>query len=776
MAELEPEGSPQHRTTPAPLVLATACEPPVAGLSLPVPPAARAAFSPDQLLDELPDRPSDGSPDGRSVEVAMRSRTTIPAAGSRPRLAYPPARRADHLDVYHGVPVADPYRWLEDLDSPETGAWVAAENSLAFSYLDGIAARPGIRRRLTELWNYEKYGLPTKADGRYFFAKNDGLQNQSVIYTLDRLDGTPERLLDPNTLSADGTVALTSYSISDDGRLMAYGLSSGGSDWEEWRVRDVETGVDLPDHLAWVKFSSIGWTHDGRGFFYSRYDEPEAGEQLEQANYFQKLYYHRLGDPQSADRLVYERPDHKEWGFQGTVTDDGRYLIIDVWRGTEIENGVFYQDLAAPGSPVVELLNDFDASYGFVGNDGSVFWFRTKLGAPRGRLIAIDVASPERARWREILPETEETLETAAVLAGRFVVTYLKDAHSRVRLFDLAGAPLGEVDLPGLGTVSGFAGRQDDRETFYLFTSFTTPSTVYRFDLDRGSSRVFRRPKVTFDSARYETRQVFYASKDGTRVPMFITARRGLALDGTNPTLLYGYGGFDISLTPTFSVANLVWMEMGGVYAVANLRGGGEYGEEWHQAGSKLKKQNVFDDFIAAAEWLIANSYTARQRLATSGRSNGGLLVGAALTQRPDLFGAAVVGVGVMDMLRFHKFTIGWAWVSDYGSPENPEELRALYAYSPYHNLKPGTAYPATLITTADHDDRVVPAHSFKFAAALQSAQGGEEPILIRIETRAGHGAGKPTSKQIDAAADELAFLIEALGVEPAPPAQDAQR
>ncbi|HEY8022790.1 MAG TPA: prolyl oligopeptidase family serine peptidase, partial [Thermoanaerobaculia bacterium] len=580
------------------------------------------------------------------------------------------------------------------------------------------------------------------------------------------LDGTPEKLIDPNGFSADGTVALTSYSVSDDGRLIAYGLSSGGSDWEEWRVRDVATGGDLPDRLSWVKFSSIGWTHDSRGFFYSRYDEPKAGEQLEQANYFQKLYYHRLGDAQSADRLVYERPDHKEWGFQGTVTDDGRYLVINVWRGTEIENGIFYQDLGDPGSPVVELLHDFDASYDFVGNDGSLFWFETKLGAPRGRLIAVDAASPARERWREILPQTAETLESASVLAGRFVVTYLKDAHSRVRMFDLAGRPLGEIELPGLGTVTGFAGRPADRETFYLFTSYTTPSTVYHFDLDRGLSRVFRRPPVTFDPARYETRQVFFTSKDGTRVPMFITAKKGLALAGRNPTLLYGYGGFDVSLTPTFAVGNLVWMEMGGVYAVANLRGGGEYGEEWHQAGSKLKKQNVFDDFLAAAEWLIANRYTSRERLAVSGRSNGGLLVGAALTQRPDLFGAAVVGVGVLDMLRFHRFTIGWGWVSDYGSPDNPEEWRALYAYSPYHNLRAGTAYPATFITTADHDDRVVPAHSFKFAAALQRAQGGPEPILIRIETRAGHGIGKPTSKQIDAAADELGFLVRALGVE----------
>jgi prolyl oligopeptidase len=760
MDELDDECSLQMRTTLALLALATACAPAVPGMPLPL----RPLYPVHPLPSSAP--PASGHAEPAAMTVTPRTAETGGAeTGPRgPRLVYPPARQVDHVDVYHGVEVADPYRWLEDLDSAETRAWVEAENRLTFACLDGIAARPAIRRRLTELWNYEKYGLPTRAGGRYFFAKNDGLQNQSAIYTLERLDGTPELLIDPNTLSADGTIALTSYSVSDDGRLMAYGLSSGGSDWEEWRVRDVTTGRDLPDRLAWVKFSNIAWTHDSRGFFYSRYDEPEAGEQLEQANYFQKLYYHRLGDPQSVDRLVYERPDHKEWGFQGKVTDDGRYLIINVWRGTEIETAVFCQDLTQPASPVVELLNDFDASYELVGNDGTVFWFQTNLAAPRERLIAVDLRDPARERWREVLPQAAERLETVSVLAGRFVATYLKDAHSQVRVFDLAGRPLGEIELPGLGTVTGFSGRQCDRETFYVFNSYTTPGTVYHHDLD-GVSRVFRRPRVPFDPARYETRQVFYVSPDGTRVPMFITARRGLALDGSNPTLLHGYGGFDVSLTPTFSVANLVWMEMGGVYAVANLRGGGEYGGEWHQAGCKLKKQNVFDDFLAAAEWLVANRYTARQRLALSGRSNGGLLVGAALTQRPDLFGAAVCGVGVLDMLRFHKFTIGWGWVSDYGSPENPEEFKALYAYSPYHNLQPGTDYPATLITTADHDDRVVPAHSFKFAAALQRAQGGPEPILIRIETRAGHGSGKPTSKQIDAATDELGFLVKALGV-----------
>jgi prolyl oligopeptidase len=710
-------------------------------------------------------------------------RSESSAESSAWRLAYPQARRSGHVDVCHGVAVADPYRWLEDLDSAETRAWVEAENRLTLSYLEGVPARPCIRRRLTALWDYEKYGLPTQEGGRYFFAKNDGLQNQSVIYTLESLDGTPARLIDPNTLSADGTIALTSYAVAPDGRLIAYGLASGGSDWEEWRVREVATGRDLPDRVSWIKFSTIAWTHDNRGFFYSRYDEPEAGEQLEQANYFQKLYYHRLGEPQGADRLVYERPDHKEWGFQAKVTDDGRYLVVEVWRGTEIENGVFYLELAPGGAmppvspaartipapplpPIVELLDDFDASYRVVGNDGPLFWLRTNLGAPRGRLIAVDASCPAREGWREVLPEADETLEAVSILAGRFVATYLKDARSQVRILSLAGELEREVELPGLGTVTGFSGHRRDRQTFFLFTSYTTPSTVYHYDLDRAESRVFRRPRVPFDPACYETRQVFFTSKDGTRVPMFVTARKGLALDGENPTLLHGYGGFDVSLTPTFTVASLVWMEMGGVYAVANLRGGGEYGEEWHRAGSKRKKQNVFDDFLAAADWLIDNRYTSPSRLAASGRSNGGLLVGAAMTQRPDRFGAVVVGVGVLDMLRFHRFTIGWGWVSDYGSPDDRADFEVLYAYSPYHNLHPGAAYPATLITTADHDDRVVPAHSFKFAAALQHAQGGPEPVLIRIETRAGHGTGKPTSKQIDESTDELGFLVKALGLE----------
>ena len=715
-------------------------------------------------------------------------------------LVYPETQRVDQVDDYHGTKVADPYRWLEDPDSEEARAWIAAQNDLTFRYLEEIPARERIRRRLTELWDFEKYGTPFRRGGRYFLFKNDGLQNQSVLYTMDSLDGGPRVLLDPNALSPDGTVALSGLAVTEDGRLMAYGLSASGSDWQEWRVRDVGTGADRDDHLLWIKFSGASWTRDGEGFFYSRYDEPNAETMLEEANYFQKLFYHRLGTPQSDDLLVYERHDQKEWGFSGEVTEDGRYLIITVWQGTDRRNRVFYLDLEAPagsrgrqapldftpvgsvalraplvgrprgaeaaGAPVVELLNDFDAAYHFIGNDGPIFWFHTDLKAPRGRVIAIDTRSPSRADWREVIPEVAETLEGVSLVGNRFVASYLKDAHTQVRVCELDGTFVRTVALPGVGTATGFDGRREDSETFYSFTSFTVPPTVYRYDVATGESTVFRRPQVRFDPDDYQTTQVFYPSKDGARVPMFITHKKGLRPDGDTPTYLYGYGGFNNSLTPAFAIGPLVWLEMGGVYAVANLRGGGEYGETWHQAGMKLRKQNVFDDFIAAAEWLIANGYTSPRKLAIGGGSNGGLLVGACMTQRPDLFGAVLPAVGVMDMLRFHRFTIGWAWVSDYGSPDDPGEFKALYAYSPLHNLKPGTAYPPTLITTADHDDRVVPAHSFKFAAALQAAQGGPAPVLIRIDTRAGHGAGKPTAKLIDEIADRWAFLVRVLDVE----------
>jgi prolyl oligopeptidase len=699
--------------------------------------------------------------------VLLLSAANLHAASGS--LTYPSTRKVEQVDDYNGVKVADPFRWLEDDNAADTKAWVAAENKVTFGFLEQIPERKSIKERMTKLWNFERYSVPNKEGGRYFYSKNNGLQNQSVLYWLNSLTGDPKLLLDPNKLAADGTAALGGEAISDDGKLLAYGVATAGSDWQEWKVRDVARGEDLSDEIKWVKFSGASWTKDGKGFFYSRYDEPKPGEALTGMNYFQKLYYHRLGSAQSTDTLVYERPDHKEWGFGGGVTDDGHYLIIGISEGTDRRNRVFYKSLDDPNAKVVELLNEFDAQYNFIDNDGPVFWFKTDLNAPRGKVIAIDITKPERANWKEIISQSEETLVNANTLNDQFVVNFLKDAHSQVKIYSLEGKFVREVELPGIGSAGGFSGKRSDTETFYSFTSFTTPGTIYRYDLKTGVSTLFRKPNLDCDVSQFETKQIFYKSKDGTRVPMFITHKKGMKLDGTNPTLLYGYGGFDISITPAFSVPNLIWLQMGGVYAVPNLRGGGEYGEGWHQSGIKLKKQNVFDDFIAAAEWLIENKYTSTPKLAISGGSNGGLLVGACMTQRPDLYGAALPAVGVMDMLRFNKFTIGWAWMSDYGSPQNPDEFKALAAYSPLNNLKPGTKYPPTLITTGDHDDRVVPAHSFKFAARLQECQAGDGPALIRIETRAGHGAGKPTTKLIEEASDKLAFLSKELKVGPEP-------
>ncbi|MFI5167522.1 MAG: prolyl oligopeptidase family protein [Thermoanaerobaculales bacterium] len=699
-----------------------------------------------------------------SIGIALLGLASIAATLIPQRLAYPSAHKGDVVDDYHGVKVADPYRWMEDVDSPETHAWIEAENKLTFAYLDAIPGREAIRKRLTELWDYERYGVPTVYGKRIFFSRNSGLQPQSVLYVLDSAGAQPRALLDPNMLSADGTVAISQEQPSNDGRWLAYGTSAAGSDWQEWRVRDVGTAKDTTDLLKWVKFTNVAWTNDGKGFYYSRFDEPPAGTELKMANYFEKLCYHTLGTAQSADPIVYRRDDHKDWEFSPHVTDDGRYLIITVHVGSDRRNMVFYRDLQATGGPVVELLKDFDASYALVGNDGPVFYFRTDQGAPRCRLVAIDTSNPVGRAWREVIPEQAQALMHASLMHGTFVASYLKDATSAIRLYSKDGKAAGEVALPGLGSVMGFTGRQLDTETFYAFSGFAAPTTIFRYDLTTGKSELFRQPHFAADLAGYETRQIFYTSKDGTKVPMFLVYRKGLKLDGTNPTLLYGYGGFDISMTPWFSVPNLVWMEMGGIYAQANLRGGGEYGEAWHQAGMLKNKQNVFDDFIAAAEWLITNRYTSKERLAIFGGSNGGLLVGAVLNQRPDLFGAACPAVGVMDMLRFQRFTVGWGWVSDYGSADDPEMFPVLLKYSPLHNIKPGTPYPPTLITTADHDDRVVPSHSFKYAAALQAAQGGDAPILIRIETRAGHGGGRPTAKLINDATDRLAFLVKALG------------
>ena len=687
------------------------------------------------------------------------------AAAGEARLDYPQTKKVDQVDELHGVKIADPYRWLEDLDSPETAAWVAAQNEVTFGYLKEIPAREPIKARIMNLWNFEKFGIPFEEGGRYFYSRNAGLQNHSVLYVVDALDGEPRELLDPNKLSDDGTVALSSLSISEDGRYMAYGLSTAGSDWVEFKVRDVQTGKDLDDHLKWIKFSGASWKKDGRGFFYSRYDEPQ-GDELEEVNYYQKLCYHQLGTPQTADRIVYQRPDEKEWGFGGSVTEDGQYLIISVRQGTDPKNRVFYQNLTANMPQTIELLNDFDAQYSFIGNDGPVFWFYTNLDAPLGRVVAIDTRNPGREHWQELIPEAEETLQGVNVINDMFVAQYLKDAHSLVRIFDLEGQSVRDVKLPGVGTAYGFGGEREDTETFYSYTSFNAPNTIYRYDMKTGRSTVYRKPNVAFDPDAYVTKQVFYKSKDGTRVPMFITHKKDLVLDGNNPTYLYGYGGFNVSLRPRFSVSRVVLMEMGFVVAIANLRGGGEYGQDWHDAGRLENKQNVFDDFIAAAEWLIANQYTSPRKLGIAGGSNGGTLVGACVNQRPDLFGAALPAVGVMDMVRFHKFTIGWAWVSDYGSPDKPDEFKTLYAYSPLHNIRPGACYPATLVTTADHDDRVVPSHSFKYISALQAAQGCDNPVMIRIETKAGHGAGKSTEKMIEEISDEWAFMVRVLGAD----------
>jgi prolyl oligopeptidase len=686
---------------------------------------------------------------------------SVTGTASDHTLNYPPAPRGDVVDDYHGTAVADPYRWLEDPDAPDVRAWIDAEVTLTDTFMNAIPARDGIRKRISELWNYERFGLPRHVGDTFVYSKNSGLQNQSVVYVAPSLDATPRVLLDPNTLSADGTVALSGMSFSDDGRYVAYGTSASGSDWTTWNVRDVASGADLDDRVEWSKFSGASWALDGSGFYYSRYAAPDATTQFKGGNYDHKLYFHRIGTPQSDDALIYERPDHPDWNINGYITDDGRWLIISASQGTDPNNRVFIRDLSVPDSAIVDLQTDGDASYSVIGNDGATFYMLTTNAAPRGRVVSVAAHAPALV---EIVAESDP-LESASLFGDQLILEYLHDAHAVVRRFRLTGESLGDLALPGLGTASGFGGKQTDTETFYAYTSYTTPSSIYRLDIASGASSLVFAPKVPFDPDAFASEQLFYTSKDGTRIPMIVTRKKTTARDPAMPMILYGYGGFNISLTPAFSPATLAWLEMGGAFAVANLRGGGEYGEAWHLGGTKANKQNVFDDFIAAAEYLIAERYTSTPKLAIFGGSNGGLLVGACMTQRPDLFGAAIPAVGVLDMLRFQKFTIGWAWTSDYGSADDADAFPYLYAYSPLHNLHAGTAYPPTLIVTADHDDRVYPAHSFKFAAALQAAQGGAAPVLIRIETKAGHGAGKPTGKVIDEAADRFAFLVKVLDV-----------
>ena len=688
-------------------------------------------------------------------------------------LSYPTSKVVSQVDDYHGTKVDDPFRWLEDVDAQDTKTWVSEQNRLTFDYLSNIPARERFKDRLTKFWNFERYGLPRKYGKTYFYTYNNGLQNQNVLYIADSIDAQgllqQKLLLDPNLLSQDGTVALSGYVPSDDGRYLAYGVAQSGSDWNEWRIRDVQTGKDLGDTIRWVKFSSVAWTADHLGFFYSRYDAPKENE-FTGVNYFQKLYYHRVGTDQQSDLLVYDRPDEKEWGFGGSVSDDGKYLLVSVWRGTEKKNLVFYAPIVEGAIPqksdVVELIPAFTADWQFLGNDGKRFYFETDDGSPKHRIVAIDIDAPAKAQWKTIVPETDESIESASLLGNHLLVHYLRDATSVVQEYSTDGKPGKEIRIPDLGTVAGFEGKRTTNETFFSFTNYITPPTVLRLDLDSLESEVWKSPKLDFDPADYLTERVFYRSKDGTRIPMLLSRKKGVEKNGQLPTILYGYGGFNISITPNFSPANLAWMEQGGMYAVANLRGGGEYGRLWHESGMLENKQRVFDDFIAAAEFLISEGYTDSTKLAISGRSNGGLLVGATMTQRPDLFAVALPAVGVMDMLRFHRFTIGWAWVSEFGSSEDATQFANLMKYSPLHRLKPATRYPATLITTGDHDDRVVPGHSYKFAARLQSCQSGTRPTLIRIETSAGHGAGTPVSKLIETAADTLAFVWKNFGLE----------
>ena len=702
----------------------------------------------------------------RFLMIAFSLFILVFLSGCSKKMQYPRTRRVDVTDDYFGTKVSDPYRWLEDDNSEETKAWVKAENEVTFKYLKKIKARKKIEKRLTELWNYEKYGLPWKKGGKYFFSKNDGLQNQSVLYVQTSPEAQPEVLLDPNKLSEDGTVALAITSVNEQGKYLAYGTSSGGSDWREIFVRDVETKKDLPDHLKWIKFSGASWSKDGKGFYYCRYPEPKKGKELTQQNTGQMVYYHRVNTTQDKDVLVYRDKKHPRRGAYPYVTRDGKYLIITVTQGTDSKNRVYYMDLKKGiKGRVVKLLDDFDASYSYIDNDGEVFYFRTDLNAPRGKIIAVNIKKPSKRHWKDIVPEKDDVLSSVTVVNNEFVTSYMHDAHDRIIIYKKDGTFDREIVLPAIGSVGGISGKKKDTEMFYGFSSYSYPYTIYKYDFKTGKSKVFHAPKVKFDPDDFITKQVFYKSKDGTKIPMFISYRKNLNLKKPNPCYLYGYGGFNISLTPYFSVSNLQWMEMGGILAIPNIRGGGEYGIEWYKQGTLDKKQNVFDDFIAAAEYLIKQGYTSKDKLAIGGGSNGGLLVGACMTQRPDLYAAALPAVGVMDMLRYHKFTIGWAWASDYGRSDNPKDFKYLYAYSPYHNLKPGVSYPATLVTTADHDDRVVPAHSFKFAARLQYCQAGDAPVLIRIETRAGHGAGKPTSKQIEEQADKWAFLVKNLNM-----------
>jgi prolyl oligopeptidase len=701
---------------------------------------------------------------------AMSSAVSAPQLAAQSTLHYPIARKSDQSDTYFGKSVADPYRWLEDTDSPETKQWVEAENALTFQYLSTIPERSSIKEQLTRVWNYPKYAVPIKRGKEYFFTENSGLQNQAVLYEQHGLKGVKKMVLDPNTLAADGTVALGAWDATENGKYLAYAVAAAGSDWEEIRVRDVEKGVDLSDTLKWVKFSNIAWTKDHKGFFYSRYEEPKSENAMLAKNTGHKLYYHRVGEAQAKDQLILERPDHPQWNINATVSDDGEYAVIYLFDGTNPNNRIFFIDLGNPGkpkldNPLVTLIDDEESENRVIDNAGDVFFLQTSLDAPLGRVVSVDINKPAKKYWRTVIAEGADKMQDVELIGAHFVVNVLKDAHSVLQLYALRGNQVATIKLPGIGTVAAISGKPNEWEMFYSFVSYLQPASIYRYDIEKRIQTPFLVAKTSVDSAGYETKQLFATGKDGAKIPVFVTSKKGLTLDGSHPTILYAYGGFDVNMTPAFSPSMLQWVTMGGVYAVAVIRGGGEYGRSWHEAGMLAKKQNVFDDFIASAEYLISQKYTSSKKLAIRGGSNGGLLIGAVETQRPDLAAVALPAVGVMDMLRYQKFTIGGAWAPEYGTSDDSTQFKTLFAYSPLHNIKPGTSYPATLIETADHDDRVVPGHSFKFAATLQPAQAGPAPVLIRIDTKAGHGGGKPTSKQIDAATDELAFVAKNLGM-----------
>ncbi|MBA2525095.1 MAG: S9 family peptidase [Pyrinomonadaceae bacterium] len=711
--------------------------------------------------------PLAGAQGGQKLSAATPE-STKNASSSDPRLSYPVTKKIEHVDNYHGTIVSDPYRWLEEDNSPERAAWVEAQNKVTFAYLEKIPFRGQLAARLEKLFNYPKYSAPARRGEYFFFTKNDGLQNQSVWYVQKGLNGTPEVLIDPNKFSADGTSRLGTFSLSKDGKMAVYGISKGGSDWQEYFVLDVPAKKTQSDKLEWVKVSSAAWTGDG--FYYSRYPAPEKGKELTSKNENHQVFFHKLGTTQAEDELVYEDKANSERFHIVQTTDDQRFAILTISdRGTGKKgNAVFFRDVAKGDKSFTPIVAEIgDDRYGVIDNVGDKFLIETDHNAPNGRIFLFDPKNPDEKNWKEVIPEKAEPLQSSGTAGGKLFVTYLKDVTTRAYVYSFDGKLENEIKLPGLGAASGFGGRPDDKFIFYTFTSFNFPPTIYKYDIATKKSTLFRQPEIpSFQAMDYETKQVFYNSKDGTRVPMFLVYKKGLKLDGNNPTVLYGYGGFNSVTAPSFSSLRMALLEQGVIYASANMRGGGEYGEKWHEAGTKLRKQNVFDDFIAAAEYLIANKYTSSQKLAIQGGSNGGLLVGAVMNQRPELFKVAIPQVGVMDMLRFHQFTIGSNWIADYGSSDKPDEFKALYAYSPLHNLKVGGKYPATLITTADHDDRVVPAHSFKYAAALQAAQGGGAPVLIRIDTKSGHGASN-TKKAIETAADIYSFILHNLGVTP---------